>query len=149
MNWTDTTHWALSDFKKDHQRRAKAQRHWLRRLRKGDVVSACYDGKSGRAVRAVVVKQRKGVVIAEFPRWAGQGVARVRFVNGGGWDAGGETMPLFGVSRRGDWYRLASAANCPPRAGGPSELFVRAVKTDPAATLASVLSGATKSAPGG
>ena len=137
-----------SSWEKDCARRARAQRHWLRRLRKGDVVSACYDGKGGRAMRAVVVKQRKGVVIAEFPRWAGEGVARVRFVDGGGWDAGGETMPLFGVSRAGDWYRLASATDCPPRERSPSELLVRAIKADPAAALASVLPAAGASAPG-
>jgi hypothetical protein len=76
------------------------------------VVSAHYDGKGGRAVDAQVIKARKGVVIAEFVRWAGEGRARVRFVDGGGWDAGGECMPavlgLLGcrARRRGDWYGL-------------------------------------------
>lgn len=124
---------------KGRARRAKARHHWLRRLRKGNIISACYDGKGGRAVCAVVVKQKKGVVIAEFRRWAGEGTARVRFVHGGGWDAGGETMPLFGVSRQGDWYAIWPADVCPPQKNGPSEVFVKAVKSDPAAVLKEVM----------
>ena len=70
------------------------------------MISACYDGKRGRAVDVRVIKSRKGVVIAEFPRWTGEGVARVRFVNGRGWDNGGVSMRAIGVSRRGDFYRI-------------------------------------------
>ena len=124
---------------KDRARRQKVRRRWLRQLRRGDVISACYDGKGGRAVRAIVIKQRKGVVIAEFQRWAGEGITRVRFVDGGGWDADGETMPMFGVSRLGDWYAIWSIDDCPPREDGAAEKFVSAVKVSPAAALAAVL----------
>lgn len=80
--------------------------NWCRTLKKGQLISACYDGKRGRAVDARVIKSRKGVVIAEFPRWAGEGVARVRFVDGRGWDNGGTAMRVMGVSHRGDFYRI-------------------------------------------
>ena len=65
------------------------------------MISACYDGKRGRAVDVRVIKSRKGVVIAEFPRWTGEGVARVRFVDGRGWDRG-----VLGLWGRGDFYRI-------------------------------------------
>lgn len=90
--------------------------HWLRTLRCGQEVSACYDGKGGRAVRGTVVKARKGWAVVEFPRWAGEGTARVRFVDGAGWDRGGESMRAFGVGRdRGDFYRIVPTEQCPPR----------------------------------
>ncbi len=109
---------------KNHETTAKARRnktdrrrasviakheylHWFRTLRKGQVVSACYDGKRGRAVDARVVKSRKGVVVAEFVRWGRKSLTRVRFVEGGGWDTDGDYMPTLGVSRRGDYYQLA------------------------------------------
>lgn len=95
-----------TDYDRGRRKQAKKRRHWLRRLRKGDVVSACYDGKGGRAVRAVVIKQRKGVVVAEFQRGADEGIARVRFVDGGGWDRGG-WMPL---ASGGAWYRIWPAS---------------------------------------
>ena len=130
----------LSNFEARERRRKREQRHWLRSLRKGDVVSACYDGKGGRAVRAVVIKQKNGVVLAEFPRWAGEGVARVRFVDGGGWDQGGETMPLLGVSQRGDWYAIYRADSCPPRGETASTAVVRTLMDAVCAELEEVQS---------
>lgn len=91
--------------------------HWLRTLRRGQAVSACYDGKGGRAVRGTVVKACKGWAIVEFPRWAGEGTARVRFVDGAGWDRDGENMrAIMGVDR-GDFYRIVPPEQCPPRVG--------------------------------
>jgi hypothetical protein len=83
----------------------RTRQHWLRSLRCGDLAAALYDGKSGRAQRATVIRQRKGVVVAVFKRWAEEGEARVRFVDAGGWDAGG-WMPFHPDKA---WYRLAPA----------------------------------------
>lgn len=80
--------------------------NWCRTLKKGRLISACYDGKRGRAVDARVIKSRKGVVIAEFPRWGRNSLTRVRFVDGGGWDIDGDYMPAIGVSNRGDYYQI-------------------------------------------
>jgi hypothetical protein len=80
--------------------------HWCRNLKKGQLISACYDGKRGRAVDARVIKSRKGVVIAEFVRWGRNSLTRVRFVDGGGWDIDGDYMPAIGVSNRGDYYQI-------------------------------------------
>lgn len=88
------------------RRTLRSYKHWCSTLKKGQLISACYDGKRGRAVDARVIKSRKGVVIAEFTRWAGEGVARVRFVDGRGWDNGGTAMRVMGVSHRGDFYQI-------------------------------------------
>ncbi len=97
-----------------HDEPEKPYLHWLRTLRRGQEVSACYDGKGGRAVRGTVVKARKGWAIVEFPRWAGEGTARVRFVDGAGWDQGGENMGILGI-QGGDFYRIVPIEQCPPR----------------------------------
>lgn len=102
--------------------------HWLRTLRRGQAVSACYDGKGGRAVRGTVVKARKGWAIVEFPRWAGEGTARVRFVDGAGWDQGGENMGILGI-QGGDFYRIVPIEQCPPREDeSASSSVVRALR---------------------
>lgn len=66
------------------------------------------------AVRGTVVKARNGWAIVEFPRWAGEGTARVRFVDGAGWDQGGENMGILGI-QGGDFYRIVPIEQCPPR----------------------------------
>jgi len=81
-------------------------KHWCRTLKKGQLISACYRGRAVMARDGRVIKSRKGVVIVEFTRWVGEGVARVRFVDGGGWDNGGVAMRAMGVSRRGDYYQI-------------------------------------------
>ncbi len=108
--------WRRSRFVVLRDKPKKPYLHWLRTLRRGQEVSACYDGKGGRAVRGIVVRARKGWAVVEFPRWAGEGTARVRFVDGAGWDRGGESMRAIGVGGvRGDFYRIVSIEQCPPR----------------------------------
>lgn len=73
-------------------RRLKQQRtkymHWLRCLKVGDVVGPCYDGKSSRKRRGVVVKRMgKGVVFVSFVQWASDDLEPkvVKFKRGKGW----------------------------------------------------------------
>lgn len=66
--------------------------HWLRSLKVGDVVGdvvgPCYDGKSSRKRRGVVVKRMgKGVVFVSFVQWASDDLEPkvVKFKRGKGW----------------------------------------------------------------
>lgn len=70
------------------KRHRKDYKPWLRSLKVGDVVAACYDGKSSRKCRGVVVKRLgKGVVFVSFRQWASNDTAPkvVKFKHGVGW----------------------------------------------------------------
>jgi hypothetical protein len=59
---------------------------WLKSFKVGDVVGACYDGKSSRKVRGVVVRKlNKGVLFVHFMAWAGDEEIVVKFKRGSGW----------------------------------------------------------------
>jgi hypothetical protein len=112
-----------TEYCKEEHKNNKHYNHWLRTLKKGVKVSACYDGKYGRAVEATVVKNRKGVIVCNFTRWVGEGTTRVRFVEGVGYDIGGELMNALGVCDKGDYYRIRSIKECPPKAKSGAQVL--------------------------
>lgn len=70
------------------KRQRKDYKRWLCSLKVGDVVGPCYDGKSSRKRRGVVVKRMgKGVVFVSFVQWASDdlGPKVVKFKRGKGW----------------------------------------------------------------
>jgi len=74
------------------KRHRKDYKRWLCSLKVGDVVGTCYDGKSSRKVRGVVVRKlNKGVLFVHFMAWAGDEEIVVKFKRGSGW---------------GNWYYL-------------------------------------------
>lgn len=70
------------------RRQRKDYKPWLRSLKVGDVVGPCYDGKSSRKCRGVVIKRMgKGVVFVSFREWASDDATPkvVKFKRGVGW----------------------------------------------------------------
>jgi len=70
----------------DARRNMRKYMSWLTSLKVGDVVGTCYDGKSSRKVRGVVVRKlNNGVVFVHFMAWAGDEEIVVKFKRGSGW----------------------------------------------------------------
>jgi len=70
----------------DKRKNMRKYMNWLKSLKVGDVVGTCYDGKSSRKVRGVVVRKlNKGVLFVHFMAWAGDEEIVVKFKRGSGW----------------------------------------------------------------
>jgi hypothetical protein len=73
-------------YDRKQRRKFRTYMPWLKSFKVGDVVAACYDGKSSRKCRGVVVRKlNKGVLFVHFMAWAGDEEIVVKFKRGSGW----------------------------------------------------------------
>lgn len=84
--WAQRSKARIARHKGKYRKNERKYMPWLKSLKVGDVVGACYDGKISRKCRGVVVRKlNKGVLFVHFMAWAGDEEIVVKFKRGSGW----------------------------------------------------------------
>jgi hypothetical protein len=78
----------------------------------GDTVRVCYDGKSGRAVKGVVLNKNSSAIQVEFKEWAGNDnmvkcwFSRITKESFGGYLEAQHSLMKALFDLPGDWYSV-------------------------------------------